>query len=35
VFSIMGTVMANKGEKFIYPVVADMFCKPEITAVYG
>lgn len=35
VFTIMGTVKVNKGEKFLYPVVVNMFCKEEAAAVYG
>lgn len=35
VFTIMGTVKVNKGEQFLYPVVAEMFCKEEIAAIYG
>ncbi len=35
IFTIMGTIKVNKGEKFLYPVVANMFCKDEIAAVYG
>lgn len=35
VFTIMGTIKVNKGEKFLYPIVSGMFCKDEIAAVYG
>ncbi len=35
VFPIIAMVKTNKGEKFLYPWVANWFCKDEIAAVYG
>ncbi len=35
VFAIQGVIKVNNGEKFIYPKVAEMFCKDELAAVYG
>lgn len=35
VFPIIGMFKTNKGEKFLYPWVANWFCKEEIAAVYG
>jgi uncharacterized protein len=35
VFTIQGTMKVKKGEKFLYPILAEKFCGPEIAAVYG
>ena len=35
VFVVLAALKINKGEKFLYPLVAEKFCKPEIDAVYG
>jgi hypothetical protein len=34
-FTITGTIKTNKGEKFIYPVLTERFCKAEMDAVYA
>lgn len=35
VFVVLAGLKTNKGEKFVYPVVAEMFVKDDIAAVWG